>query len=335
MPIFHDPHDSPPQGPSPRQTSHSAQREAESPNLAPDTSLLDGVRSWDSTGRGALLNMNSELCGSGQKQTNFDRMELIERLKRTKSPPWQQDEDVSHPRPLRQYTSLCTTMYLLTLRRRTSTPITAAPNRNRTVESDRRAPRYPSLNSKSSAHLPQTLFETLPQQAWRSSDLGLLCTRETSERGKMTEVKKVARLQLLTWRLHPWCPGAAHSQQQPIPPNKARRTLSIPYLVKNPAQSQEQERHHNHRQARSRFYPRQALWYSRPITLIWTSPRNQVPGKVRKVQMATTGATLSHQPLSRRTRLPQWLGQYPALQLHGIFAMEVPYHTRHINRDAL
>jgi hypothetical protein len=136
MPIFHDPHDSPPQGPSPRQTSHGGQREEESPIPGPDTSLLDGVRSWDSTGCGVPLNLNSELYRSGRKQTIFDRMELIERLKRTKSPPWQQDEHVSHPRPLRQYTSLSTTIDLLTLRCRTNTPMIVAPNRNRTIESD-------------------------------------------------------------------------------------------------------------------------------------------------------------------------------------------------------
>jgi hypothetical protein len=99
MPIFHDPHDSPPQRPSSRQTPPGGQQRAESPTSGSDTSLLDNVRSWDRTVRGAPLNMNHELCESGRKQANFDRMELIERLKRTKSPPWQQDQDVSRPQP--------------------------------------------------------------------------------------------------------------------------------------------------------------------------------------------------------------------------------------------
>jgi hypothetical protein len=99
MPIFHDPHDSPPQRPSSRQTPPGGQRRAESPAPGSDKSLLDNVRPWDRTARGAPLNLNSELRGSGRRQANFDRMELIERLKQTKSPPWQQNEDVSHPQP--------------------------------------------------------------------------------------------------------------------------------------------------------------------------------------------------------------------------------------------
>jgi hypothetical protein len=40
--------------------------------------------------------MNSE-SGNGRNQLNLDRVELIERLKRTKSPIWQQGQDVRHP----------------------------------------------------------------------------------------------------------------------------------------------------------------------------------------------------------------------------------------------
>jgi hypothetical protein len=41
--------------------------------------------------------MNIDLYGSGRKQQNVDRVELIERLKRTKSPVWQQSQDVRQP----------------------------------------------------------------------------------------------------------------------------------------------------------------------------------------------------------------------------------------------
>jgi hypothetical protein len=102
MPIFHDPHDSPPRRPSSCQTSSGGQRGAESPIPGSDASLLDNMRPWDSDGRGAAMNMNSDQRGSGRKQANFDRMELIERLKRTKSPPWQRHQDVSHPQPMRR-----------------------------------------------------------------------------------------------------------------------------------------------------------------------------------------------------------------------------------------
>jgi hypothetical protein len=43
--------------------------------------------------------MDSDLYGSGRKQPKIDRVNLIERLKRTKSPSWQQDQHVSQREP--------------------------------------------------------------------------------------------------------------------------------------------------------------------------------------------------------------------------------------------
>lgn len=97
MPIFHDPHDSPPRRSSSRNMSPGGGRGATSPDLSSASSLLQGLQPRNGAFRGAQPVVNPELHGSGQMQHNFDRMDLIERLKRTKSPVWQQDQNVGLP----------------------------------------------------------------------------------------------------------------------------------------------------------------------------------------------------------------------------------------------
>ncbi|KAH4116190.1 hypothetical protein HBI04_140410 [Parastagonospora nodorum] len=94
MPIFHDPYDSPPRQSSPRQTSFGGRRTADSPSVEPDTLQLDESRYWCSAGRAIQSKMNPELHESDRKQINLGRLELIERLKRSKSPVWQQGLDI-------------------------------------------------------------------------------------------------------------------------------------------------------------------------------------------------------------------------------------------------
>ncbi|KAF1913010.1 hypothetical protein BDU57DRAFT_581447 [Ampelomyces quisqualis] len=96
MPIFHDPHDSPPRRLSSRQMSPVGRRGAKAPDLSSPTSLLQGLQPWDDCFRGAQPMVDPELQGSGQMQHSFDRMDLIERLKRTKSPVWPQDPNSEH-----------------------------------------------------------------------------------------------------------------------------------------------------------------------------------------------------------------------------------------------
>jgi hypothetical protein len=95
MPIFHDPHDSPPRRPSSHLTS-GGQRRAGTLDTDFDISLLENFQSEDSTGYETQADMIQESSSHGQKQSPFDRVDLIERLKRTKSPLWQQRPNVSY-----------------------------------------------------------------------------------------------------------------------------------------------------------------------------------------------------------------------------------------------
>lgn len=95
MPIFHDPYDSPPRQSSSRQTSFGG-RTADSPSVEPDTLQLDASKYWCSAGLATQSKMNPELHESDRKHINLGRVELIERLKRSKSPIWQQSLDVRH-----------------------------------------------------------------------------------------------------------------------------------------------------------------------------------------------------------------------------------------------
>jgi hypothetical protein len=97
MPIFHGPHDSPPRLSSSRIMSPGGRRGATSPEPSSTKSTFQGLQSWDGTFRGTEPIVNPELHGSRQMQHHFDRMDLIERLKRTKSPVWPQDQHVGQP----------------------------------------------------------------------------------------------------------------------------------------------------------------------------------------------------------------------------------------------
>ncbi|KAL5117779.1 hypothetical protein ACEQ8H_004253 [Pleosporales sp. CAS-2024a] len=90
MPIFHDPYDSVQQQSPCRHTSSNARRTAQSPSTRSNTPHMANSRGWSSEELGALSNMNSSLR---PKQATLDRVDLIERLKRTKSPVWQQASD--------------------------------------------------------------------------------------------------------------------------------------------------------------------------------------------------------------------------------------------------
>jgi hypothetical protein len=99
MPIFHDPFDSPPRRSSYRQTSFSGQPKLESPEFARNTSELASLRPSEGAHHGVQPSMDSDLHASGRKQPKIDRVNLIEHLKRTKSPSWQHDQHVSQREP--------------------------------------------------------------------------------------------------------------------------------------------------------------------------------------------------------------------------------------------
>jgi hypothetical protein len=94
MPIFHDPHESSLGRPSSDRASH-VQREADAPTSYLDLSLPGSISSGIGSKHGTRAEMDYESSGHEQKQSAFDRVELIERLKRTKSPLWRPRQDVS------------------------------------------------------------------------------------------------------------------------------------------------------------------------------------------------------------------------------------------------
>jgi hypothetical protein len=94
MPIFHDPHEKSLGHPS-SDLSPDVQREVEDPTSYLDLSLSDIIPSGDSLDHGIRAEMDHQSPGYEQSQSAFDRMELIERLKRTKSPLRHQRQDVS------------------------------------------------------------------------------------------------------------------------------------------------------------------------------------------------------------------------------------------------
>jgi hypothetical protein len=333
MPIFHDPHDSPPRRPSSRQTSSGGQRGAESPIAGSDASLLDNMRPWDSDGRGAAMNMNSDQRGSGRKQASFDRMELIERLKRTKSPPWQRDQDVSRPQPMRRehaFAGYCGVSTNASPQNERSHDRSTEPQpnpRDRPTSpsvpfTELRTPRTPTPDPLRDLAAAGLEIER-PRSALHSGDF-----RARKDDGGQESVSSAA-LYLATSPVVPW------SRSFPAANRMVLRILSMRFSVRSPAPSREQERHHSHRQARSRFYLRPAHWCSKPTTPISTSPRDRSLDKDQKVQMATTGDILSRQLLSRHIRVHPCPDPYPALQLLGISVMGAPHLTKRINQDAL
>lgn len=163
MPIFHDPDDSPPRQPSSHQTSSSERQRAASPITEIHVSQLDDLNFWGSTGLGTQPNMNTALYGSGRKQQNVDRVELIERLKRTKSPVWQQSQEVRHPPLPTVGTGIPQYMYIymlqLLIQHRSSAPKIIAQNHDRILEIARQALYYLTPNSGLRALLRQIPFE--------------------------------------------------------------------------------------------------------------------------------------------------------------------------------
>lgn len=93
MPIFHDAHDSPPRWSPARQTTADEARRAGHQNFDANVSLLNIPSGHEHAGQERVSEMDSS--ASTREARTFDRVELIERLKRTKSPQWQQQRKVS------------------------------------------------------------------------------------------------------------------------------------------------------------------------------------------------------------------------------------------------
>ncbi|KAF1850731.1 uncharacterized protein K460DRAFT_269650 [Cucurbitaria berberidis CBS 394.84] len=90
MPIFHDPHGSPPRRSSSHQASSARLQRAGTSETNFERPLVDALQTGEVVGSNLSFEMNSESPSQGRKPSMFDRMELIERLKRSNSPLWQQ-----------------------------------------------------------------------------------------------------------------------------------------------------------------------------------------------------------------------------------------------------
>ncbi|KAF2127632.1 hypothetical protein P153DRAFT_432727 [Dothidotthia symphoricarpi CBS 119687] len=90
MPVFHDFGDSPPRRSSSRQPTLAALQGEGTSNFGFDTSLLEGVCARDFADSNVRLETSPDTSNHESKPSLLDRMELIEKLKRVNSPPWQQ-----------------------------------------------------------------------------------------------------------------------------------------------------------------------------------------------------------------------------------------------------
>lgn len=192
MPIFHDPHDSPPRRSSSRQMFHSEERRIENPRTEYDVSILEPENSIGRIEQDMLHGVES-LESPYPGRMSLNRVDLIERLKRTKSPVWQDHQNVScaylkESRPCRINTST-----KLTADRRANSA-TIQVLIDQILATDRRHRCSPPQIPSPHIHQLQTLFVISPQQVWRLNALGPLYTLETLERSKKMEALRAAHL---------------------------------------------------------------------------------------------------------------------------------------------
>ncbi|KAL6708036.1 hypothetical protein ACN47E_003470 [Coniothyrium glycines] len=95
MPIFHDPLESPPRVPSSRLLSRVGSPTARTSAFLPGEGLLHGNQSASPSEAEISNSLASKLVAEPRGPTMVDRLELMERIKRTTSPTWlaQQEEE--------------------------------------------------------------------------------------------------------------------------------------------------------------------------------------------------------------------------------------------------
>lgn len=98
MPIFHDPQESLPKWPSSRQVSRAGLVEADTPGNVHKEQTPDLWQSESAPGSVMPLESASDSPSEALKPSIVGRLELIDRLKRTKSPTWSQRHSVSNCR---------------------------------------------------------------------------------------------------------------------------------------------------------------------------------------------------------------------------------------------
>jgi hypothetical protein len=95
MPIFHDPHDSPPTPSYLPQASSTRPQRAGTQGLAYERKTVDDLRPEASGDSEMSFDRDPESPSQARKPSVFGRKELIERIKRTNSPAWLQRQGVS------------------------------------------------------------------------------------------------------------------------------------------------------------------------------------------------------------------------------------------------
>ena len=96
MPIFHDPPGSPPRRPHSNLASFTGPQRTGTPAPAFARPVADSMHTRELVDMNMSPKEDSEPLSQGRKPSMFDRMELIERLKRSHSPSWQQRQSVSN-----------------------------------------------------------------------------------------------------------------------------------------------------------------------------------------------------------------------------------------------
>lgn len=335
MPIFHDPHDSPPRQASPRLTSFGGRRSEQSPETVPEVPSFHGEYSWDSYDSQIRPSMESESRGSGPLQANLGRVELIERLKRTKSPSWQRSQDVSHETVA---IANCATprarVRMLTISCSSTTTLNSSLRP--ALEIARRVHRHHHLMTESHDCPRQTLFETPLLQVWRSNGLDLPYTPVTSGNGKRTQALGAILQPHHTSQLRLWFHGVAHSRLQRFRPHAMSRhtALGAP-LARNRMQSHELVPFHSRPQAHLPFCHLRARSFTKRTTLTSTSRLSQAHDKFQEAPTATIDVTRFRLHLFRAIRLLPSLGRYLVRRRLGIYDMVAPYLIKRTNQDVL
>jgi hypothetical protein len=201
MPIFHDPQDSPPRHLSSRQASSAGKQRAGASTIGFDKPLSNITQSEDRTDCESQIDMQPPSPKEDRKPSRLDRIELIERLKRTQSPSWQLQNVSSVRISIRQdFLSTSQVIGYLTRRCRTSTPPSEIQSPSDHPEIDQRPLCFLLPMSHRHARPLQIHCAILPPKVYRLSDPDLPYIRETLGKRERIMILEVCQRQRHFWR---------------------------------------------------------------------------------------------------------------------------------------
>jgi hypothetical protein len=267
MPIFHDPHDSPPTPSFLPQASSTRPQRAGTQGLAYERKTVDDLRPEASGDSEMSFDRDSESPSQARKPSVFGRKELIERIKRTNSPAWLQRQGVSVGGLLEsQIIAPCSHAEPDNVPQSDSTGNRSTSTR----PTSRDRPKTPVLPSSGQ----QTSRTSTPEHLRDPAAAGLEIERPRSalhsgdfRRRGQPRLLGMALQFLNCWRLRRWSRGIAPSQLlatrliEPMLHMLCRSVMTLTRL-------REHGQYHSHHSARLRFYLLQAHWYTRQTTQI-------------------------------------------------------------------